>query len=154
MEFFGIVWGRFHLRICVNQPFHDFTVGKWHPEHWCLQEKGKEVCFGCRAGRVVPRVTDLKGSSADLNTFLHLIRFENWESLEDETKKQPAKMLRSSWALKNSPFFAPDESDRPFRCLSCTAWHFCYLYQASLTVPKHQNSWHFWKHIKNYGRSL
>ncbi|CAK9034769.1 unnamed protein product [Durusdinium trenchii] len=36
--------------------------------------------------------------------------------VQDEAKKQPAVMLQSSWALKNSPFFAPlSESSRPYR---------------------------------------
>eukprot|EP00435_Cladocopium_sp_Y103_P031611 s1802_g8.t1 len=36
--------------------------------------------------------------------------------VQDERKKQPATMLRSSWAFKNSPFFAPDQtSTRPLR---------------------------------------
>jgi len=38
--------------------------------------------------------------------------------VQDEEKKQPATMLRSSWAFKNSPFFAPETdegSNRPLR---------------------------------------
>lgn len=37
--------------------------------------------------------------------------------VQDERKKQPATMLRSSWAFKHSPFFAPDHetSTRPLR---------------------------------------
>ena len=40
--------------------------------------------------------------------------------LQDERKKQPATMLRSSWAFKHSPFFAPDHetSTRPLRRLA------------------------------------
>jgi len=40
---------------------------------------------------------------------------------KDEEKKQPATMLRSSWAFKNSPFFAPETdegSNRPLRHLA------------------------------------
>ena len=37
--------------------------------------------------------------------------------LQDEEKKQPAVMLRSSWAFKNSPFFAPEDKNRPLRYL-------------------------------------
>ena len=55
------------------------------------------------------------------NTMTTFPVFRVFLARKDEEKKQPATMLRSSWAFKNSPFFAPETdegSNRPLRHLA------------------------------------